>query len=906
MNISGNGAGGILFFLTLLLFVYGRGEAQTAVPSAHRLEGTVVDRKSGKPVPEAVISVKPQNDVVYGDTEGKFRVELPQASACTLTVDKSGFKSVEIPIETFGEKRFITVVLEPAGITELQKLTVTAGRSSLKSSENVSQLTISPELAEKLPAVGQEDVFRTLQLLPGISGTNESSSALFVRGGTPDQNLIYLDGMPIYYVDHFYGFYSAFNPWAIDEISIHKGGFGPQWGGRLSSVVEISSIGKKKPYRQDGRGAKAAIGVGSLSSKGFLQLPVVNHDIGTVMITGRRSMTDLYRTGLFNDLFDRLHGSDTTDAEYNASEFGPRPPGTTSGSTIVYEPKVTFWDVNGLAALRLGSRGTLTTSFFMSRDEQDNSLDTSAYSMTVNVQTVGWTDSGPPIMRFDTISTTKAIDDNAVSSWGNLCIGEEWKQEWSDKFGSSLNLSYSSFTDKQDDEYLRSQTESHRFNDTTAPYDSVQATMSWLISRNKIDDISCKFDNRFKLTDWNTLRAGLEGSLKSVVYERDSVQPDTNSLEWRSTPPFLRQQTAPVNSHDSGVSVAVYVGDDMTFNEKAGLSLGGRFYYFNLARTYAIDPRISGWWKPIPDLKVKGAWGMYTQEIHRAEKDDIIGGSKFVWLLATKERPLEKSQHYIGGISWEKNHFLFDVEAYYKRLSGLLSVSERPPITWQVQEHFNPDDLLLYEGTGIGKGIEFLAQIKDAVLPILSGKLRYNGWLAYTLSSIQHTYDVFNNGNPFPATLDRPHEVKLVNSLKWNMAEWSSLNIGAIWLYSTGTPYTAPLAKYSIMMMDSLMRLDMSHVSGKNGYRLPDYHRLDLSVTWKVLIGKHLEGKLSLGFFNVYNHENVLERTFVEEYLHQIVYSPSLNREPIIRYNAIEKRSIMFQFHPSLTIRATF
>jgi len=107
------------------------------------------------------------------------------------------------------------------------------------SSDEISSVKISPKLIEKLPNLGEVDVMRSLQLLPGISGTNESSSGLYVRGGTPDQNLILFDGMTIYHVDHFSAFSALLMQIPIDDIELMKGGFPAAYGGRLSSVMNI-------------------------------------------------------------------------------------------------------------------------------------------------------------------------------------------------------------------------------------------------------------------------------------------------------------------------------------------------------------------------------------------------------------------------------------------------------------------------------------------------------------------------------------------------------------------------------------------------------------------------------------------------------------------------------------------
>jgi ferric enterobactin receptor len=741
---------------------------------------------------------------------------------------------------------------------ELQDINVNAGRietnQMIKPSEKISQVKMSPELVTKLPSIGQADLFRSLQLLPGVSAANEASSGLYVRGGTPDQNLIMLNKMPIYYVDHFYGFYSAFNPSAISEVSLYKGGFGAQYGGRLSSVVELTSSGKD--ITSDSTGVRASAGLGLLNSDVYVQLPMVNKNIGTLMIAGRRAMTDIFKTDLFNRLFNGKYGHDTASIDINKQRWGPMGTTLLSDDRIVYQPKFYFWDVNGLATFNLGSRGKLTTSFFESYDNQDNSLDTAWSKRAI----VTW-DS----VRFDTTYRKTAIKNNDPVSWGNICFGQQWEQAWSDAFKTSLNLSYSQFLDEKGIDNYRTDSTAKHGSDTISPLDTtiVIGSAQWLESKNKIADISGRIDNSFKLSDWNTLNAGVEMSRKAVLYERDTTIPDTTIPGWNSFGNWVGPNNMPVHIYDTSMSMAVYAEDEMKFGGKAGLTPGLRAYWFQLAAASAIDPRISGWFKLFPGLKMKAAWGMYTQEIHRVEEEDITGGSKFIWLLANKERPLEKSQQIIAGASWENPHFLLDAEGYIKSISGLLTISERmrdDPWT-----PFAPNKLALFEGTGFSRGFELLAQVKNVRFPLFSKTAIYDGWAAYTWSRAENTFDVFNDGNPFPATQDHTHEIKLVNSLEWDIATWSSINFGAVWLYSTGAPYTAPLGMYAINLLDSTWARSYMHVSDKNAYRLPDYRRLDLSIAWKIRFGNHVESNLTIGLFNALNDENILERTYASK-----------------------------------------
>jgi len=109
----------------------------------------------------------------------------------------------------------------------------------MKASNGVSKIGLSPAQITAIPSLGEKDIFRSLQLLPGVSGSNESSSGLYVRGGTPDQNLVLFDGFTVYHVDHLFGFFSAFNSNAIKDVQLHKGGFEAKYGGRLSSVEKM-------------------------------------------------------------------------------------------------------------------------------------------------------------------------------------------------------------------------------------------------------------------------------------------------------------------------------------------------------------------------------------------------------------------------------------------------------------------------------------------------------------------------------------------------------------------------------------------------------------------------------------------------------------------------------------------
>jgi hypothetical protein len=210
--------------------------------------------------------------------------------------------------------------------------------------------------------------------------------------------------------------------------------------------------------------------------------------------------------------------------------------------------------------------------------------------------------------------------------------------------------------------------------------------------------------------------------------------------------------------------------------------------------------------------------------------------------------PVSSANHYIAGLSYETTRYLFSAEAYYKEVKDLTEYSLR----------FNPSpfgvsyDENFFSGYGYAKGIEFLAQKKTG---------KFTGWLSYTLGEAKNHFDVYSD-TYFPATQDITHEFKAVGVYNWKRWDFS-----ATWVFATGRPYTAPSGAYDVTLLDGNTQ-DYYTVTTKNGFRLPDYHRADISANYKLLAGtkgdkKRREiGYLGFSIFNLYNRTNVWYKTF--------------------------------------------
>ncbi|MCF6358065.1 MAG: TonB-dependent receptor [Draconibacterium sp.] len=271
----------ILIILTMLiLFSTINSFAQNLL-----LTGVVKNAESGETLPSANIIVKGTSIGTTSNVDGFFTLLNLPGKKFTLNVFYVGCHPLEIDVNLDYFEGRLEIKMQPSNI-EIEEVFVTAkSYKMMKATEGVSSVRVSPMDLKTLPSFGQVDIFRSLQLLPGISGTNESSSGLYVRGGTPDQNLVLLDGMTVYNVDHFFGFFSAFNADAIKDIKMYKGGYPAKYGGRISSVVDLTGkTGDPNKFHMSG-------GVNLLDAHTTIEVPLGGK--GSILLAGRRSYTDV-------------------------------------------------------------------------------------------------------------------------------------------------------------------------------------------------------------------------------------------------------------------------------------------------------------------------------------------------------------------------------------------------------------------------------------------------------------------------------------------------------------------------------------------------------------------------------------------------------------------------------------
>lgn len=379
------------------------------------VSGVVKDKNTGETLPFATVTAKGNNNGVTTNIDGYFTLFDVPFDTSVLVVNYIGYQNKLVRLSPETDVSQLDMLLEDFGV-QLLEIVVKSNKEEqlLSASTGISRIGISPAALAKLPSYGEKDIFRSLQLLPGVSGSNESSSGLYVRGGTPDQNLVLFDGFTVYHVDHLFGFFSAFNANAVKDVQLYKGGFDAKYGGRLSSVVELT--GKEGNTKEFNMG----LGLSLLSVNAFVEAPFADGK-GSFLVAGRRS----FQSSFYNNIFDAY----TESNEAASTETGGRI------AQLETQPNTFFYDLNAKASYRPNSKDVFSFSFYNGQDNLDNSssLDESVFtSRGINID-----------FSFDRINTD-------LTKWGNWGASTKWSRRWSNQLYSNANLSYSNYYSERD------------------------------------------------------------------------------------------------------------------------------------------------------------------------------------------------------------------------------------------------------------------------------------------------------------------------------------------------------------------------------------------------------------------------------------------------------------------------
>jgi hypothetical protein len=710
---------------------------------------------------------------------GFFSLTLPTGKV-SLAVSYVGYTSY---FEEFTLNRNYEFEIQLNPSLELEEVTITTDRpqDEVRSSQ-MSSIKISPKQIKAMPSfLGESDVLKALQLMPGVQSGTEGTSGIYVRGGGPDQNLILLDGVPIYNADHLFGFFSVFNPDAISNVTLIKGGFPAHYGGRLSSVIDIRlKEGNMKEFKGSGS-------IGLISSRLMLEGPIIT-DKTSFMFSGRRTYADILARPLIR-LINNQTGNKGTAGYY-------------------------FYDANLKINHKFSNKDRIYLSAYSGRDKLmvRNEYD---------------------YLQDDTLRTDKS---DYGLYWGNLTSVLRWNHKYGNKFFSNLSVLYSNY----------------KF-DVYENYETLKGKK--LISNYQFDyfsgieDVGAILDFDFHPDPRHAIKFGgkyLYHKFKPGVLAYKSTE-ELDSLDLEFGNEIIDAQ-----------EFYLYAEDKMNIGNRLLVNLGVHYSAFMVEDEYyhSLQPRISSRLLITDNLSMKAAFTKMQQYIHLLT-NATIGLPTDLWLPTTRKIPPEESWQTAVGFAYNlNNEWTFTLEGFYKSMTNLIEYKEGSSFL-QVQTDWE-DKVDI--GDGWAYGAEFFAR-RDV------GKL--TGWIGYTLGWSNRQFVTLNNGNIFPYTYDRRHDISVVALYKMNERS----DFSATWVYGTGRATTLGVARYAPDHWAERTEEyyyysewdEIEYYQGKNGFREPAYHRLDFAYN-RHKRTEWGDQTWSFGAYNVYNRQNPFYLYFGRDY----------------------------------------
>ncbi len=735
----------------LLLLILSIGGSLSAQGS-YTLSGYVRDSASSELIIGAVITAGELKAGTISNSYGFYSLTLRSSDSVRITVDYPGYQRLE---RTFAWEKSLQVnLLLQVKEIELEEVVIT----DQKARENVERATmgvidLNIDEIELLPAIGGEtDLLKSLQLLPGVQSGTEASAGFYVRGGTSDQNLILLDEAQVYNPFHLAGFLSVFNTAAIKSVNLYKGSFPAQYGGRLSSILDIST---KDGNMQEIHGEGA---IGLISSRLMVEGPIWK-DKMSFMVSGRRSYADLLirpflRFGVNQGYF--LH------------------------------------DFNAKLNYRVSDKDRIYLSGYLGRDQFTNER------------------------------LIPGRDTSRVGiGWGNRSATFRWNHLFGDKLFSNTSLIYNDYRSEQEQ----------------------RGGGIGFSQRSEIRDWTAKVDFDYYPSPRHQIKFGA-----SYVYH--DLTPSRQEGKLRL--PENRDSTILNVSRRFIHEAALYLNDEILINDRVGLNLGLRFPGFlDKDTTYLA-------WEPRATLRVglgynsslKAGYTEMNQYLHQVASSAINNPFDF-WIPSGKQVPAQRARQLAIGYfqNLAKDKYEASVELYYKTMSNQIDYREGG-------NPFSPnyEDQLVF-GDGWAYGAEFYFRKRAG---------RLTGWVSYTLSWNYRQFDSLNLGQPFFFRYDRRHDLSLVLVYRFNK-RWS---FSSVFIYGTGNAITLPSGLVTLPGFFGNQRGSNPPIfdySGKNGFRMPDYSRLDLGLRYtkegpKVKQGVHID------IFNALNRRNPFYLYLATEY----------------------------------------
>jgi hypothetical protein len=770
-----------------------------------KIKGKILDGKNNEPLVGAVI-FEPQTGIgATSNSTGNYEIELPTGDF-SLRISYMGYQILTQKVQLIENGKTDFELFEETH--NIDEVTVT-GENTKASKAQMSMVKINSRIIKELPVMmGEADIIKSIIMLPGIQTAGEMAAGFNVRGGNADQNLVLMEGAPVFNTSHLFGFFSMINPDAVQDLTLFKGGIPASYGERVSSIMDI----KLKEGNTDN--LKLYGGLGIISSRLTLEGPFAKKKKSTFVIGGRTTYSDWILKQTKN--------------------------------VQIMNSIARFFDINATANIVFGTNNTLKLMGYVSQD------------------------------RFN-------LNSNSLYTYGNILGSATWKVNISKKLLSNLNLSYSKY-----DFQVRQKDESISEDDykllTGLQYGSAKYILSWLPN------------------------------------EKHRVNTGFQAVGNKIAPGEIRPSGSPTNvvnvkmPKEQSIELAAFIDDDIDLSPSIAMNLGMRYARFmnmgpvtvinyepnqTISTSSAIDSTTYGSWKvakmyqgiePRLSLKfsinnnnsLRFSYQRMHQFINQVSNTSVISPADFWKLSDAHIKPLISDQLALGLFRNSGNGmYETSVEFYYKKLQNLMEYKNGAILV--MNRHVETG---IINAQGYAYGLELFLKKNTG---------RLNGWISYTYSrtmrKTDNTFDedVINSRKYYPSVYDKPHDLSTVMNYQISRRWRFSGNF----VYSSGRPVTLPELKYTYD------NREVVYYSDRNKYRMPPYHRLDLSITFDENLRKKRmwKGSWTFSVYNVYGRKNAYSIYYRKESSVQTTDK---------QLNAIYKLSVIGVPVPSITYNFKF
>ena len=736
------------------------------------IRGFVYSKETGEPVLYTNVYLFKTNFGVATDADGYYNLTKIPPGKYTLMISYMGYDSLQLEVNLKpGEILSKNLYLAPSSHM-LESFSITADKIEAKTETKTSVIKISPRQIKQLPSIGgQPDLAQYLQVLPGVIFTGDQGGQLYIRGGPPVQNEVLLDGMVIYNPFHSIGLFSVFETDIIRTADVYTGGFGAEYGGRISSVIDITTRDGNRT-KLGGKFGATTFGANAILEGPLSKIKENNMATSSFILTAKSSYLK-QSSKLFYQYVD------TAGLPFN------------------------YTDVYGKLSLT-ASNGSKLNLF--------------GFNFSDNVIYKGFADfkwdnygAGTTFLLIPEGSTTLIKGNFAYSDYKISLTESDLKPRTSEIGGFNLGLNFTYYV---------------------------------------VND---------------ELNYGIEMKGFKTIFD------------------FFNSVNREISLNQNTTELGGYVKYKKTIG-KLLLEPSFRGQWYASLSTFSPEPRLAVKYNLTDNIRLKFAGGFYSQNLISVSSDrDVVnlfygfvsGPDNLQTTFDGKDvkDKLQKSDHLIGGIELDViKNLNINFEGYYKYFPQLTSLNRDKVFddtgeNWQIPDRLKKD-FIIESGEAKGLDLSLKYELKNLYF-----------WFVYSFSFVNRYDGISEYYPPF----DRRHNANFVGTYNWgNKNSWE---FSARWNFGSGFPFTKTQGYYENLTFADGINTNYTAVNGILGVlyaeydtgRLPYYHRLDINLKKKFMLGKTSNIEVNLGATNVYNRKNVFYfDRITHERINQLPIMPSL------------------------------